>query len=414
MKIAIVDSNYADNKFIGLSASWLHWELNKLGVYPSNADNANIILVTVSSQQGIGDVKRRLNKINNKNAKVILGGGGCYAPAVFNDIADAICVGEGRNFINTLVQKSYEDACQLPNVWIPGEDRTVIPDIGFPWECPPLLHPDGTIRLFAARGCKSKCLFCQTGWQSPYIVNPNTDLLKYQFNYQKQLGKRVALVTNNGVDNLMMGSGGHEFLSLRLAGIKKLLEQKTISRKVVKSVRIGVEGLSERLRMAVSKPISNEDLFNCSVDLLSKGIGVTWFFITGLPNETEDDYLEFRETIKALKTIKKGVVMMTFHAFIPQPATPLSVLPLIDNYWEWFDEFRRWFFHGPGFTSHVQIVTPAKYPGRIKRAMESMGTDEVNLRRGWFDHDNENWRVEYLKPPAKLREIAKKYQLRFM
>lgn len=101
--------------------------------------------------------------------------------------------------------------------------------------------------------------------------------------------------------------------------------------------------------------------------------------------------------------------MMNFHAYIPQPATPLCVFPLVDEYWERFDAFRTWFFNGPGFTRHVQIVSPAKYPGRMDRACESMAATPAEIRKGWFDADNKNWRVKYLLSPTQLRILAKKY-----
>lgn len=151
------------------------------------------------------------------------------------------------------------------------------------------------------------------------------------------------------------------------------------------------------------------DLLRASFDLLANGVGVRWFFIPGLPGETDADYEEMRYLTRELRRLPKGVVMMNFHAFIPQPATPLSVFPLVDGYWERFDEFRRWFFHGPGFTRHVQIIAPSQHAGRLKRAMESMGATEAELRRGWWEHDNPNWRIRYRATPERLRQIARTY-----
>jgi radical SAM superfamily enzyme YgiQ (UPF0313 family) len=142
-------------------------------------------------------------------------------------------------------------------------------------------------------------------------------------------------------------------------------------------------------------------------------VGVRWFFIPGLPGETDADWDELRRCVIEIKRhVAKGVVMMNFHAFIPQPATPLCVLPLVDEYWERYDEFRRWFFHGMGFTRRVQLVNPARYAGRLERAKESMAATEEELRRGWFEYDNPNWRIQYNKTPDEMRRIAAIYAKR--
>ena len=182
-----------------------------------------------------------------------------------------------------------------------------------------------------------------------------------------------------------------------------------LSRERVKSVRIGVEGIAERLRVAVGKPVPNDELLRITFDLMAAGVGVRWFFIPGLPGETVEDYAELRYLVKELGKLPKGCIMLNFHSFIPQPATPLCIFPLEDQYWEPFDEFRRWFFHGPGFTRHAQIVAPNKYPSRLRRARESMAASERELRRGWWEHGNPNWRVQYQASPPMLRRVARAY-----
>jgi len=406
---AIVDTNYNRTRYRGLAASWLHWELERAGAALADPSDASILLVTASSQQGIADVKRELKRIGNTQATVVLGGGGCYAPAVFDGVADVCCVGEGARFIRTLLLDGLEAARALPEAWVPGETRPVIPSTEFPWEVPPIQHPDGTVRVFGARGCRYRCLFCQTGWETIYQTHPSPDVLQRQIDALTQQRRRVAIVTNDGAEESVVLRGQQEFLSMRLHNLRRMMP---ITRAVTKSVRIGVEGVSERLRVAVGKPVRNDDLLETTAGLLANGVGVRWFFIAGLPGETDADYDELRQVVLELKRIPKGVVMMNFHAFIPQPATPLCVLPLVDDYWERFDEFRRWFFHGPGFTRRVQIVAPARYAGRLRRARESMAATEAELRRGWFEHDNPNWRVKYLAPPDKLRATARRYARR--
>ncbi len=406
MKLAVIDANYSRAEHVGLAATWLRWELRRAGVSEAAPELADILLVTVSSQQGVSELRAALRRIGNRRARVVLGGGGGYAPAVFEGLFDVACVGEGVRFVRTLLSEGYDAATGLSEAWVPGETRPVVPSAEFPWEAPPLRHPDGTVRVFGSRGCRYRCLFCQTGWESTYRVNPDPSRLQRQIDGLERQGVRLAVITNDGAEENVHLSGQQEFLSVRLSNLKRLMP---LGRRQVKSVRIGVEGISERLRRAVGKPVGNADLLNATFGLLANGVGVRWFFIPGLPGESDADYEELRFLVRELRKLPKGVVMMNFHAFIPQPATPLCVLPLTDGYWERFDEFRRWFFHGPGFTRHVQIIAPSQHAGRLRRAQESMAASEAELRRGWWDADNPNWRIQYRATPEQLRRVAGTY-----
>jgi len=224
----------------------------------------------------------------------------------------------------------------------------------------------------------------------------------------RRIGHNPVIVTNDGADTPAVMSSFSKFLSMKVDGAARLLQQ-GLSRHHTRSVRFGIEGVSERLRKAVGKPITDARLASVVDEMFKRGIGVTLFFIAGLPGEAEEDWLMLRELINRFRQMSKGCVMCTFHAFIPQPATPLCVLPLQDTYWEHFEEFRRWFFHGPGFTRRVQMIAPAQYAGRLKRACEAMAATEQELRRGWFGTDNRNWRVKYLAGPERLRAIARTY-----
>lgn len=402
----IIDTNYSKEKHKGLAASWLEWEVRKLGGNLVPPEIADILLCTITSAQNISGLKRELKKYKKKSAKVILGGAGCYAPATFEKMVDCICVGEGRHFIRVLVNEGLDSAIKLPECYIDGEQKDVVPSTEFPWDCPPIRHPDGKIRVVGARGCKRKCLFCQTGWETNHRPNPDGDRLQRQIDRIQSSGQKLSVLINDGADDLKI-KGQQEFASVTYVNLKKMMP---ISRQKIKSIRIGVEGVSERIRKAVKKPIDNHGLVDITKQLWRAGVGVTWFMIAGLPGETEQDWLEFREVIEQLKSESRGVVMIVFHAFIPHPAAPLSVLPLKDEYWEQFQSFRKWFFHGPGFTRRVQIMAPGQYKSRMSRACESMCASPGEIRRGWFEHENKNWRIKYLLTPNKMRSIALEYQ----
>jgi len=410
LKVAIIDSNYNRREYRGLAATWLQWEIEKAGIRECDPQAADYLLCTVSSQQGYKALKREIKRSGNKTAKVMLGGGGCWGPAVFEEIADYICVGEGQNFVRTFLKHGEDGIKKLPETWIRGESKQVVPSDSFPWDCPPLRHPDGTIRIFGSRGCKHKCLFCQTGWERKFIKTKNTEKLRSTINYLIRNNKHVLYTSNEVYEEDYVFKGKSVDISARYENINKT----KIKKHDFRSVRIGIEGVSERLRKAIGKPVDNNGLLDLTYDVLSKGIGIRWFFIAGLPFETAEDWKEIKYLVKQLHKLSKGVVMMNFHAYIPQPATPLCVLPLEDEYWERYYDFQCWFFDGPGFTRRVQIVNPSKYNGRIERAMQSMAANENELRKGWMKQDNRNWRVKYLLTPDKMRTLAKKYGIELL
>lgn len=410
MRIGQLDTAYKKSELLGLGQSWLKWELQQHGVETVPPGSADVVLASVQSQQAIGELKRELkrNGVDPRRTPVVLGGPGAYAPAVFDGSAAVACVGEGRRFVATLVADGLDAAKQLPNSWVPGEAREVIPDTDFPWDCPPIKYQDGTTRLWVSRGCKRKCLFCQTGWESAYRRNDGMDGVYQVAARLAASGDAPYFQTNDWGELDWTRVPPTPHLSITHQCLAKLMGGVHLAK--VRSLRFGVEGVSERIRAALHKPIGTAALVEDTRTLLHMGKTVRWFMIAGLPGETDADWQELRECVLWLKrNVAKGAVMLHFHAFIPHPAAPLSCLPLADEYWGHFDEFRRWFFDGPGLTNRVQIMPCAKPPTRLKQAMESMACSEENLRRGWLNYNSPNERVRYLLTPEKRRHLARRY-----
>lgn len=406
-----MDVSYRRQGCYGPGASWLHWELQQLGINVGPVETADVVLASVQSQQCVGDLRRELRRVgvNWETRPVIIGGGGAYAPAVFDGIAAAACVGEGRRFVRTLVQEGISAALALPEAWVPGQSREVVPNGDFPWDCPPVRFQDGTMRLWVSRGCRRRCLFCQTGWESEYRQRPDLETIYAQARSLASAGEKPFYTSNDQSELDWSRLPQLEHLSATVDGLRPLLVDGRVGN--AKSVRIGVEGVSERLRRGIGKPMGTDDLVAMSIEIMRRGVTLRWFLIAGLPGETDEDYAELREAVLGFKRhCDKGAVMMHFHAFLPHPAAPLSVLPIAnDDYWPRFDEFRRWFFDGPGATRRVQIMACAQPRTRMQQACMNMACHARDIRRGWFDRDNANWRVQYRCGTEQRRTIARRY-----
>lgn len=404
---AIIDATVTQTeaRFRGLAAKYVQWELETAGAaITANPRDADVVLVSVVSPHEYMCVPRALKRAGIKplrhertGQRVVLGGQGAMSPAAFDPYIDAACVGEGRTFLRTMLRDGLDAAMRLPNAWIPGDTRPVIPDDEFPWDAPPTMAEDGIVRVYASRGCKKKCLFCHTGWSITYRENDEETLLR-QHKALVEAGYRVNVVTNDAPALSFFGElKGMEHFSASYSQTRQILDTGDIGAFAgVKSVRFGVEAPSSRLRAWVGKPIETGALFDVSCRLLNSGVGVRWFLIAGLPGETDEDYEELRDVVlKARHHITKGALQLSFTAFCPDAAAPLCIAPLDDTYWDRFQSFWKWFFEGVGYTRKIMLMRCAGPTNRLKHALGSMGCTEADLRTGWLEKDPPNWRVRY-------------------
>lgn len=122
--------------------------------------------------------------------------------------------------------------------------------------------------------------------------------------------------------------------------------------------------------------------------------------IAGLPGETKDDWEELKDVVLRWKSItSKGVLALSFTAFSPDPATPLSIEPITDDYWDYFLDFKEWFFGGKGWSNRIKLMNPQQPKTRMQKAIFSMGLSEQQLRRGGYF--SPNW--ERLSYPYKQK-----------
>jgi hypothetical protein len=388
LKYAILDSCFSERKQQGrgMAAEYVAWELRRRGLVEYTCREADCLLVTCTAATDtdyLRTIKRRY-----PDKLLVAGGAASTSPYSLGQYADMVCVGDGQRFMNVLLSGDINTACELDNVWIHGEQRPVAVDQGFPWHMPPIRGEDGAIRLWCGRGCRNKCAFCQVGWAYEYSEHPEPDQLVAQAHVLHAHDK-IAYLSNDVAQHSFyrqLPPTEHGSYSVRFLAQNGLPP--------ARQIRLGIEGVSERLRKLVNKPISRRDLIGCTRWLVENGKSVRWFLIAGLPTETKDDWLELRDAVQEFKcTTTKGVLELSFTAWCPDPATPLAPMPLRDDYWQWFSEFKEWFFGGRGWSNRVKILSPQQPENRLRKAMASMGLAESQLRAG--GHWGPNDRVQY-------------------
>ncbi len=387
MNVSIIDLCFPiDRQALGLGAMWLKWECEKIGMPVVSPLAADVILVTAQSPgQGndIAKVKKRFKK------PVICGGAGGLSPFALGKFADIVCVGDGRRTLQTLKDDGLDAVALLPESWIDGDTRTVDVSTGFPWDCPPIQAEDGAYRLWCGRGCKKKCFFCQTGWATDYEENPNPTILCKQAAALLADKKRIAYLSNDPMQHSFFADlpkvdhGSYSLDFLRYRGLPQ-----------ARQIRLGVEGVSERLRKFIGKPISTSDLVKASAWLCANGKSVRWFMLAGLPGETAADWQELKDTLTEWKNIcHKGVLAVSFTAWQPEPATPMGILPVKNNHDENYSNFKDWFFSGKGWSNRIKLMFPASHESRLKISSARMGLDIEQIKRGgsWGPNDRVNY-----------------------
>jgi len=382
VKLSVIDACFSINKQSqGLAAMWIEWfaQRAQTKVVPvRDSDVCAVTCVDPRNWEVCRTIKKKWPHVKPKRVR------GQSPSATRHDFhADAVC--DGRRFMAELIKGGVDAVKHLPETWIRGQDRPVEVAVGFPWDCPPIQAEDGAYRVWCGRGCKKRCAFCQTGWAMAYEENPNGYQLIRQAKNLIQAGKRIAYLSNDPMQHTF----GKQLPPVQ-HGSYSLDYMKRYGAPKARQIRLGVEGVSERLRKFVYKPISTDDLVKASAWLCSLGKSVRWFMIAGLPTEEDGDWEELKDAVTKWKKIcHKGVLAISFTAWQPEPATPLGVMPLDDAYWPRWESFKKWFFDGDGWSNRVKLMAPAQPKARLKSAIARMGLDEKTLRAGgqWGPND---------------------------
>jgi len=275
------------------------------------------------------------------NYKVIAGGAGVLNVRPFLPFVDYFVLGRAEGIIDRLVKGDADHPSIIEsNSFNPDMDY-YINQVTEPYPHEIKLENGQTYKE-SMIGCNHRCLFCGYTWQRKHtggafrygdLWNKNEDVEIALLNYAK--GQKVNLN------------------KLRTTAI---------------------DGLSQRIRFMVNKKITREVLQEFIRDLATcdKPHQVKFYNIIGYPTETEDDWWEFVEDIKAVdaklpKTTKQTSILLHSTPFRAMPATPAACWPM--SYRNYRGEIAR--VLGQGYKGNIF------YQGNSIWAVESMGTDSL-------------------------------------
>lgn len=282
---------------------------------------------------------------------VIVGGAGLLHITPFLPFGDYFMFGRGENLIVPLIRGidrdggfQHESVARSDTFNESAIYRIAQVDAPYPHSI-----SLSSKRQFAegAIGCSHKCLFCGYTWQRRF-VSP-VDFYRMEDSLFGGIAeKELAML------DLVDGNAPIDFAHLRTTSI---------------------DGMSERLRRRVNKPISAailNDFLRRMLQYEGSPHQIKVYTIVGYPGESDEDWFEFTDTLRDADEAvplrcKPWSIVLHATPFRPMPATPLACAPM--SYRNYRGELAR-------------VLAPALsgnliYQGRSCWAVESMGTESL-------------------------------------
>jgi radical SAM superfamily enzyme YgiQ (UPF0313 family) len=179
------------------------------------------------------------------------------------------------------------------------------------------------------RGCPWNCRFCLVGNFFGPLRKKGVPQVREEIEEGKKVAEKIGIIGPSLSDYPNIGEilciEGVQFsiTSLRASGRSAELIGLL---KGHKSVSIAPEAGTERLRRAINKQVTEQDivttaglLFDCGIETLRL------YFMIGLPTETEQDIvgiIDLAGKVRALN--KKAGIVLSVSTFVPKPFTPFQ------------------------------------------------------------------------------------------
>lgn len=360
---------------------------------------------------------------------VILGGPAVSAnPEPLAPLADAILIGEAEEVLADLIapvregwrqdrRALLEALAEVPGVYVPlvyeggAIPRRVLSDLdAYPLATriyAPRAEFGDMALIEIARGCGRGCRFCLAGyWYRPardrslgVIVAQAREALRHR----RKIGLVAAATSDYGrIDELVgalraMGAD-ISVSSLRVRPLSPVLVR-ALAESGARTITLAPEAGTERLRRAISKGISHDDIMAAVALVADEGFeALKLYFMVGLPGETDGDIQGLIDLIGEIRGAFARNIVVSVTPFVPKAHTPFErrAMASVEELRERLDrigaamgalrvEFRaedpdasRWqgvLARGDRRLGEALLVAPRPTPKGLARAMERQGLD---------------------------------------
>jgi len=267
--------------------------------------------------------KAGIKKTDAKRPRIIIGGFNTFNPVPMLAYADAVIVGDGEGVGVLAVSGDYSHPSILtdgkhPVKW--NNTKTLVP----------ICHEtNGIARIELSRGCRCRCKFCAVAHLKPYREASVEDVKACLASTKL---KRVSLFAPEPT----MHSKDEEMTALcRRAGKSRQDSDVRLDRLALRAdsvPRVGIEGLSERLRRSVNKPYTDDAIIEAVRDGIKRGRrGMFMYMILDLPTESPEDWECFGALLRKIGELPgaEGFLLKPSPSvFMPTPHTPMAGDPI--------------------------------------------------------------------------------------
>ncbi len=188
-----------------------------------------------------------------------------------------------------------------------------------------------------ARGCMRGCRFCLAG----YLYRPMRqrsvahilDRAREGRTWHRKVGLVAAAVSdydeiNALLDGLRALGLGVSASSLRVKPLSPALLQ-ALQDSGARSVTLAPEAGSDRLRRAIAKGVTRDDLLQAAERLSGRFASLKLYYMVGLPGETDADVAEIVSLSAEARRLFGREVVVNVTPFVPKAHTPFERQPLM-------------------------------------------------------------------------------------
>lgn len=302
----------------------------EVGAVDARDAGGKIVLASITSQDAWYDLIAAWVRAKPQDALLVVGGAGVLnvRPIIPLEKNAVFVLGRGEDLIVPLIEalnkgEQYEHPSVIYASDFDVEKRYQV-SLGKALYSHPVTLFKGQTWKEAAVGCKYQCLFCNYTWCR--------DVLQEDGAYGQQMDKRKAVIA--GASNM----GEHNLREI----VKSVRDGSDSMRKG--QINSAIDGQSQRIRSAVKKPVSREDL-RVFGEFAPRGHVFSLMTIVGFPTETEEDRKEavddLWEGLQRRDRSERWGVEISPNAFRPMPGTPLALWSSRVTNWR-RDLLREW------------------------------------------------------------------------